>query len=218
MLKRFQEIYLRNRILYSNPGSKSYSQFGEDVQISRLVTGSKSTYLDIGSGHPIIGNNTFKLYREKWSGILIEPIPELASLSKKVRPRDQVINAAIGPDPGKHLLYKFHPYQYSTTDELRAMEVISSGIKLEGKIPILVVELASIVSQIDEVPGVVSIDAEANDVLILSQLLDLGILPQVFCIEDFEQEQSSLIDQKMIKNGYSLKAKIYPTSIYLYNN
>lgn len=42
----------------------SYSQFGEDIQIQRFVQGVRGLYLDIGSGHPIQGNNTYALYKD----------------------------------------------------------------------------------------------------------------------------------------------------------
>ena len=211
---KIEEFYLQNKILYSNPSVKSYSQFGEDTQILRMINASTEFYLDIGSGHPIIGNNTYGLYRKKWSGILIEPIPELAKLTKKVRPRDKVINAAVGVKTGELIFYKFHPYQYSTTDENRAREVISQGIRLEKKMSIKVVALASIVSDFPRVPEVVSIDTEGNDFELIFCLLDLGIRPKVICIEDFQVAKTSRIYEKIINSGYSRVAEIYPSSIY----
>ena len=40
-----------------------YSQFGEDAKLKKYLSGEKGFYLDIGSGDPVKGSNTFNLYK-----------------------------------------------------------------------------------------------------------------------------------------------------------
>ena len=54
--------------------NKYYSQFGEDTILQKYLQEDKGFYLDIGSGDPVRGSNTFFLYKKGWSGILIDPL------------------------------------------------------------------------------------------------------------------------------------------------
>ncbi|MEI9928867.1 MAG: hypothetical protein WDN44_15790 [Sphingomonas sp.] len=50
------------------------SFFGEDVLLGRLLkTASSGTYVDVGANHPIEGSNTYRLYRQGWTGLTIDP-------------------------------------------------------------------------------------------------------------------------------------------------
>jgi len=40
-----------------------FSQYGEQSLISELVPSIPGSYLDIGSGRPVSGSNTYQLYR-----------------------------------------------------------------------------------------------------------------------------------------------------------
>jgi len=75
---------------------KFYSQFGEDVILLNLMGSGIGTYIDIGAGHPIRGSNTYALYRNGRSGILIDPILANVELARKRRPRDKALCALVG--------------------------------------------------------------------------------------------------------------------------
>ena len=53
-------LFLRN--LKHSKGKKYYSETGEDITISEVFNNQTGTYLDIGSGHPVIGSNTYYYY------------------------------------------------------------------------------------------------------------------------------------------------------------
>lgn len=77
---------------------KSFSQFGEDLIISKYLSEKGITqvrYLDIGAGHPQIISNTYYFYLKGNSGVLVEPLPRNISLIKEQRPRDTLIEAVV---------------------------------------------------------------------------------------------------------------------------
>ena len=83
-----------------------FSQFGEQGLISKLIPSTPGSYLDIGSGRPVSGSNTYRLYKLGWSGILVDPIRTNFLLSKTVRPRDKSFNSLVGPS-GSTSFYEF---------------------------------------------------------------------------------------------------------------
>jgi len=71
----------------------------EDFHLSLAFAGqTNGTYIDIGGGHPIAGNVSFWFYERGWCGVVAEPQEKLASLHRRLRPRDILIQSAIGRD------------------------------------------------------------------------------------------------------------------------
>jgi hypothetical protein len=67
----------------------SYTQNLEDYHLALAFAGQeRGFYIDIGAGHPVADNVSLWFYERGWNGIVAEPIPELAALYKKIRPRD----------------------------------------------------------------------------------------------------------------------------------
>ncbi len=77
------------RYLFLRNGRFYFSQGGEDIHCLQLLKGKKNGfYVEVGSNHPVIYSNTFKLYLEGWKGILIDGNPELIELSRRIRKAD----------------------------------------------------------------------------------------------------------------------------------
>src|SRR2546430_16454302 len=84
----------------------SYSQNLEDYHLSLAFAGQATgTYIDVGSGHPIADNVSFWFYERGWSGVVIEPQPDLADLYKPLRPRDRVVRGLAGREAGEIASY-----------------------------------------------------------------------------------------------------------------
>src|SRR5438477_12028157 len=80
----------------------SYTQNLEDYHLSLAFAGQATgTYIDVGSGHPIADNVSFWFYERGWSGVVIEPQPDLADLYKPLRPRDRVVRRPVGREAGE---------------------------------------------------------------------------------------------------------------------
>ena len=93
----------------------SYSQVGEDIVVNylfRSINIHQPTYLEIGSNHPFVDNNTYLFYCKGATGVCIEPDTELYGLIKKIRPHDTVINAGIGLNEDVAEFYSF-PHLYT---------------------------------------------------------------------------------------------------------
>ena len=71
----------------------SFSLDGEDSILNKYFCNfHKGNFIDIGSNEPIKHSNTFSLYLRNWSGICIDPLPNLKRKYKFYRPKDFFIN------------------------------------------------------------------------------------------------------------------------------
>jgi FkbM family methyltransferase len=75
----------------------SYRQYFEDVIVDGLL-GHKSTgtHVDIGACDPDFLNNTKRFYDRGWSGINVEPHPQMFEKLERSRPRDINLNLGVG--------------------------------------------------------------------------------------------------------------------------
>ncbi len=97
----FYNIYLRNRKFL-----KKGTQFGEDEFILNLFEKNyKGKFLDVGCYHPTKHNNTYLMYKKKWSGINIDLNPFTIELFNFMRPRDININIGISDTNDEKKLY-----------------------------------------------------------------------------------------------------------------
>jgi len=80
--------------LFEALGSRRYSRpalFDMDEKLARLIP-QEGTFLEAGAHDGYTQSNTYFLERfGGWSGILVEPIPELRSRCAKRRPRSRVV-------------------------------------------------------------------------------------------------------------------------------
>lgn len=74
----------------------SYAQNREDVVVHRALRHIEAgRYVEVGANHPIDDSVTYALYERGWSGITVEPVPAFAARLREVRPRDEVVEAAV---------------------------------------------------------------------------------------------------------------------------
>jgi FkbM family methyltransferase len=79
----------------------SYAQNFEDVTLWRALRDvTNGRYVDVGALHPEIDSVTKWFYDQGWSGINLEPVPEMFAVIEAARPRDINIRAAAGAAPG----------------------------------------------------------------------------------------------------------------------
>ena len=61
----------------------------------------EGVFVEVGANHPTEFNQTWFLEQQGWSGVLIEPNPDLCALLRAQRPRSRTVQAAVGsPDQG----------------------------------------------------------------------------------------------------------------------
>jgi FkbM family methyltransferase len=104
----------------------SYAQRFEDFHLWRALGDvGQGFYVDIGGGHPVFDNVSFAFYLSGWRGIVVEPNPSLAALTRAVRPRDQLFEGLSGASKGEATLYlqrEFHGLSTTVAHHAAAAE------------------------------------------------------------------------------------------------
>jgi len=83
-----------------------YASHGEDRHVDELLQrfgirpGGGYDYIDVGANQPAIISNTFRMYRQGFRGVLVEPNPELSRLIRSIRPRDALLAVGCGAQAG----------------------------------------------------------------------------------------------------------------------
>jgi len=147
----------------------SFSQFGEDAMLQSYLRDGPGFYVDVGSGSPTEGSNTYALYLRGWRGILIDPIASNIELSRKIRPGDESVLALCSHISEQTIdFYEFEPYQYSTTLVDRAQEMQSLGHRVKAVYKLQTTRLRDLMPEkLPSGPSVLSIDAEGVELNIL---------------------------------------------------
>jgi FkbM family methyltransferase len=104
----------------------SYAQRFEDFHLWRALGDvTNGFYVDIGGGHPVFDNVSFAFYLAGWRGVVVEPNPSLAALTRAVRPRDHLFEGLSGAKAGEATLYlqrEFHGLSTTVAHHAAAAE------------------------------------------------------------------------------------------------
>lgn len=89
--------------LFEALGSERFSRpalFGMDSRLAELMPWRDGTFVEAGAHDGYTQSNTYYLERHRgWSGLLIEPIPELRERCTRRRPSSRVLGTAlVGPE------------------------------------------------------------------------------------------------------------------------
>ncbi len=107
----------------------SYAQNMEDMHLEQVFAGEpKGFYIDVGGGHPVADNVSFRSYLAGWHGLVIEPQAALHQLYGHIRPRDTALDVLVGREAGQaafHAVDKLHGF--STMVETHAKGAASFG-------------------------------------------------------------------------------------------
>jgi FkbM family methyltransferase len=215
-----QIIILIKSYKSSLKSNKFYSQFGEDTILQKYLQENKGFYLDIGSGDPVRGSNTFFLYKKGWSGILIDPLSRNIFSSKIIRRKDKIIRGLVGATDRSYPFYEMYPYEYSTTNNEVVKDLINNGkAKLVKKVQLNTFSVSELNLNINlDQPSLLSVDCEGFDLEVL-KTIDLKTIEfRIICVEDFDYNpayKSSAINQYLNENGYEIVDRAGPSSIYI---
>jgi FkbM family methyltransferase len=196
-----------------------YSQFGEDVILQNLVGNFQGRYVDIGSGHPVRGNNTFTLYRKGWSGFLIDPLRNNVELARKKRPRDISMQALVGSTVGEQQFWEYETYEFSTTQLDRVDELGEQGIHPACNYLMKSITLTSLrVNATPQDPYVLSIDVEGSEMEVLRGNNWMEFTPPIILIEEHAHPwiRVSEIKEFLHLYGYELNDYVGLTSVYIH--
>lgn len=80
--------------------NETYSRDLQDLFVSGITNNkTNGTYVEIGSAHPIIGNNTYLLEKNlSWTGISVEISKDLCEIFKSIRKNKVICDNALNID------------------------------------------------------------------------------------------------------------------------
>lgn len=185
----------------------SFAQDYEDIEIEKILTNKTGRYLEIGAYHPTRLSNTYRLYMKGWTGVVIEPNPDVKNLFYKSRPRDKFINFGISDNGIKLKYYKFLIPALNTFSKTEANKSIGKGHNLVRKEMILTIKITDIVKENFDL---LSIDTEGFDAVILKTWPWAKFKPKVICVE-------SDVKRLLIDKGYILATTTKNNFIYVKN-
>jgi len=163
-----------------------------------LTRGVTKRYLEIGGYHPTRLSNTYRLYKKGWTGVVVEPNPEVKNLFNKIRPKDKFLNIGVNEDGGNLKYYKY------LIPALNSFVKINNGHKI---IEINKIQTLKIGDVVKENFDLVSIDTESFDTLILKSWPWGKYKPKVICVE-------TGVDKLLKSRGYKLVKKTKDNFIY----
>ena len=115
------------RVFIDEHAIKSYSQEGEDMILNRIFEGkSNGFYVDIGAHHPRRFSNTHFFYKLGWSGINVEPNPDVVQIFNSERPRDKNLQCGVSSVDGSLKYYYFDDPALNTFDK----DMVQSRLEL----------------------------------------------------------------------------------------
>ncbi len=196
------------------PGSKtlrkSYAQNFEDVMLMRAFGAqADGRYIDVGAADPERYSITRLFYERGWTGINIEPHPDLHARLQEARPRDVNLQIALGAAPGHATLYRAEPPELSTLDPAAARVLEAQG-RARGASIVTVDTLSAVVAA--HCPGetvdFLSVDAEGRDGAVLAGADFTRFRPRVIIVEatrpqSFEPSHEAW-EPALLAAGYSL--------------
>jgi hypothetical protein len=192
-----------------------YSQFGEDeFVIDHFLIGqlARWNYVDIGSAHPIIGSNTYLLYRNGAWGYTIDANPYLVKKHRKLRPRDFQIQAAVGSSDKSVDFDIYENWAFSRRAKCR---IPVPGV---NRISTRQIAFQSILEKVDfRNNWLLNIDVEGEEIEILDSANFEVNKPTVALIE-ITRQSSATIEKIMKSWNFTSPKTLGMTRIYIDEN
>jgi len=208
----------------------SYAQCGEDIIIDAFLRGlsiTQPTYIDIGTYHPILNNNTYLFYKNGGHGICIEPDEDFFRLIQKNRPKDISLNVGVGPEAiEKANFYLMSSHNLNTFSKSEAELTVTEEnygkqeIKKVVQLP-LVTAHSLIEKYLHTAPDILSVDAEGLDFEIITSIDLTRYRPKIICTETLRYGpgqklgKETSVSEYLAKNDYILYADTYVNSLFV---
>jgi FkbM family methyltransferase len=148
-----------------------WSQCAEDIVIESILgTQSKGYYVDVGAHHPTSLSNTMALYKRGWSGINIDPNPDMFHSFVTHRKRDINLNVGISTQSGFLKYYMFECSLLNTLDQNKA-DVWSNHSKLLDVCEVQCTTLDAVLREhvnSDIKIDLLSVDVEGHEMAVLT--------------------------------------------------
>ena len=213
-------VFLVNNLKPIFYGTKTYSDFGEDLFIEKLMCSKDGSYIDIGAGHPIIGSNSYYFYKLGWQGITVEPIKFHNTLHRIVRKRDTKINKLVSEIYSRTILHEFNPTQYSTNSLEQFEDLVKRGMKERKSYYVDTISINQVIRMNKNINYFLTIDCEGSDSLIIQSIVwDKIIKPKIIIFERIGNKvESFIVNDILLRNQYLLVDNSNNNCIYQLQN
>jgi len=205
---------------------QSYSFEGQDLVLSSLLRDERNgTYIDIGSNHPILENNTYYFYLNDWNGICVDPNTKFTQLYAELRPRDTFVGMAVADKSNVNVPFFCNSdHRLSTcSGEMKSHyeshPVHGCNSTSEQAVP--AITLVDLINQSGlRTVSLLCIDVEGYEANVLATLGNLSVRPRIVCVEIkglslCSNLQSNEVYNILIKNKYHLISKTPLDSIFV---
>ena len=200
------------------PG-KSFSQCAEDMIARSLIDTNSGRYVDIGSGHPVRGSNTYSLYRQGWSGLLVDPLRTNIELSRKIRKRDTCVEAlCTSSDQPAVTFWEYTTYEYSTASPNQVAELARRGHTAYDSYDLRSYSLENLVTAHGMLDArMLCIDVEGMELEVLRGNNWKDFRPGIILVEEWESppSRSTPIRQFLYDHDYDFVAFNRASSVFL---
>jgi FkbM family methyltransferase len=207
----------------------SYAAGGEDCFVAgilRELNIPMESYLDIGANDPHRINNTYAFYEAGAHGVAVEPNPELAKRFQRARPRDIVLNVAVGDGTATSAtMHLFDCADVNTLDGDLAKKFEAAGHKKLGEMQVPLMTVSEILNKhFAKSPTLISIDAEGMDFEILRNFPFTSCRPVFICVETSQrprtylpnvQDEPNAMEDLMSEAGYIRVAISFSNTIFM---
>jgi hypothetical protein len=212
--------------LFSGKLKIHFGQYGEDILIHKIFSKRirYGFYLDVGAFHPFQYSNTAYLWVKGWRGMNVDANPNSIRIFKKARSQDTNLLAAIVPAETAKNNASVPIYSSgSNIDPMGTCDQKTAGDRGYAEMHnIPAYDISAILEMAAKISGGVidflNIDIEGLDEIIVNEIDFNKYKPSVVCIEDYSSDiptcAVSNITRRLLLAGYSLDAKIGPSSIF----
>ena len=202
----------------------SFSQEGEDLFLKRYFGDQPNGfYIDIGAHHPKRFSNTFVFYQKGWSGINVDPLPNVMRLFRKERPRDINLELGISQMAGKLKYYMFNEPALNTfsADEANKKNGFRNYKIIDTKF-IDTLPLSKVLTDYlpaNQIIDFLTVDVEGLDLEVIRSNDWEKFRPRLVLVEDLkrgslDEIQDNQVYLKMSEIGYALIGKTFNTLIF----
>jgi len=205
----------------SRAGGSYRSQNGEDRWLEAHFGGKRSGFfVEVGAYDGVNLSNTYHFEQSGWTGILVEPDPEMAARCRRARPRSRTFECAVGAPESKGEISFFRVAggeAYSTTSLTAAHRERLDRLGLRWhEVRVAVRTLDSILeeaspSQVD----FVSIDVEGGEMAVLGGFDLRRWKPAVVIVETNAPARDPAVRKYFVANGYAYHHSIDVNDFYL---
>jgi FkbM family methyltransferase len=210
----------------------SYAQFGEDRILEYLFKSlniDKPFYLEIGTNHPIKGNNTYFFYTQGANGVLVEPDIYYHQIIKNKRSRDILVKEGVTFDETEKADFYVFDLKYTgwntfSTEEVEMRE--KQGIPYKKKVKVDLISIKKLLDKYCKGRSIdlLSLDVEGLDEMILKAYDFENYAPKIICVEIIRFGESSFKTKEegiisfLEDKGYELYANTYVNGIFVHKN